>query len=250
MKPATRAEAPPPGSCSPAATAPHREATTPAPGGATCTPASLRERITEHGPGALSDLELMALIVGRGAAGRGTVAALSRLAERAELAGLQLLDCRCLMESAGLTVTQAAVLSAAFEMGRRLCRPEVGPGALCQASDVHRVVRDLELARREHFVAFYLDTRNRILARETISVGSLSASIVHPREVFAPAIERRAASVILAHNHPSGDPEPSGDDVALTRRLVQAGLIIGIEVLDHLVIGHGHYVSLKTRGLL
>jgi DNA repair protein RadC len=198
----------------------------------------------------LSDLELLALIVGRGTAGERTWRTLRRLSERAGLAELSLLDCRRFVENAGMTATQAAVLSASFELGRRLHGLGLGRRPLTRADDVHQVARDLELARREHFVAFYLDTRNRILARETISVGSLSASIVHPRELFAPAIERRAASIILAHNHPSGDPEPSADDIALTRRLVEAGVIIGIEVLDHLVIGHGVYVSLKTRGLM
>jgi DNA repair protein RadC len=189
-------------------------------------------------------------VVGRGAASDRVWKAVRALAARADLHELAILGCRELATTPGLAVGQAATLAACFELGRRLYRPESGPRALTQAADVHAVARDLELARREHFVAFYLDARNRVLSRETVSVGTLSASIVHPREVFAPAIERRAASVILAHNHPSGDPEPSDDDLALTRRLVQAGVLLGIEILDHLVIGHGGYVSLKSRGLM
>ena len=210
----------------------------------------LGERIGEEGARALSDLELLALVVGRGAPS-GRVWRLVRvLAERADLSELALLECAGWLETPGLRLAEAALLAACFELGRRLYRPDGGVRALFQAADVHAVARDLELARREHFVAFYLDARNRVLARETISVGSLSASNVHPREVFAPALERRAASIIIVHNHPSGDPEPSEDDLALTRRLVEVGLLLGIEVLDHLVIGHGKYVSLKGRGLM
>ncbi len=159
-------------------------------------------------------------------------------------------DCAGLLATPGVKPAEAAVLSACFELGRRLYRPEGGQRTLSQAQDVHAVARDLELVRQEHFVAFYLDARNRVLARETISVGSLSASIVHPREVFGPAIDRRAASLIVVHNHPSGDPEPSTDDLALTRRLVEAGDLLGIAVLDHLIIGRGTYVSLKSRGFM
>jgi DNA repair protein RadC len=210
----------------------------------------LRERIADEGPRELSDLELLALVLGHGSTGQRVWSRVRGLAARADLPELALLDCAGLMETPGIQPAHAAALCASFELGRRLYRPELGLRMLPQASDVHAVARDLELARREHFVAFYLDARNRVLARETVSVGSLSASIVHPREVFAPAIERRAASIVLAHNHPSGDPEPSADDLALTRRLVQAGILLGIDILDHLVIGHGAYVSLKSRGFM
>jgi len=103
---------------------------------------------------------------------------------------------------------------------------------------------------REHFKVAYLTVRRAVLRVDTISVGSLTASLVHPREVFRPAIAIAAAGVILAHNHPSGDPEPSADDIALTRRLASAGALLGIEVLDHLVIGFDRFVSLKDRGVL
>jgi DNA repair protein RadC len=219
-------------------------------GSSTRAATALRQRIADEGPRALSDLELLALVVGHGSTGERVWRTVRALAARADLPELALLDCEGLAETPGIKPAHAALVCASFELGRRLYRPEAGPRALSQASDVHVVARDLELARREHFVAFYLDARNRVLIRETISVGSLCASIVHPREVFAPAIERRAASIILAHNHPSGDPEPSADDLALTRRLVQAGVLLGIEILDHLVIGHGIYVSLKSRGLM
>ncbi len=211
---------------------------------------TLGDRLAREGATALSDLELLALLVGHGAPGARVWKLVRALAARADLSELALLDHSGLLETPGVRPAEAAVVNACFELARRLYRPDQGPPTLSQASDVHAVARDLELARREYFIAFYLDARNRVLARDTISVGSLNASIVHPREVFAPALERRAASIIIVHNHPSGDPEPSDDDLLLTRRLVEAGVLLGVEVLDHLVIGHGAYVSLKSRGLM
>jgi len=204
--------------------------------------------VDDGAPATLSDLELLAILLGRGRAGPRHVRMARRLLAETSVGELAALD----RDRVQLAVppSSAAFLAASLEFGRRVFAGAAGPHILVQAADVHAVSRDLELARREHFVAFLLDARNRVLARETISVGTLSASLVHPREVFAPAIERRAAALIVVHNHPSGDPEPSADDLALTRRLVQAGILIGIEVLDHLVIGHGSYVSLKSRGLM
>ena len=112
---------------------------------------------------------------------------------------------------------------------------------------MHPLVRDLD---REHFYCIHLNTRHVVLEIDLVSVGSLNASIVHPREVFRRAIERSAASIILAHNHPSGDPNPSEDDQEITRRLVKAGEILGIEVLDHLVLANGHFVSFRELGIL
>lgn len=103
---------------------------------------------------------------------------------------------------------------------------------------------------KEHFLAILLDARNRIVGIETVSVGSLSASIVHPREVFKPALSASAAGIVVGHNHPSGDPEPSPEDMTITRRLVDAGMLLGIELLDHIVFTQGAHVSLKARGSL
>ncbi len=105
-------------------------------------------------------------------------------------------------------------------------------------------MQDLE---REHFQALYLDSRRRLIRSETISVGTLDASLVHPREVFRPAIRHSAAAVLVAHNHPSGDPEPSAEDMALTSRLDRAGRLLGLPLIDHLVLGKGEWVSLRER---
>jgi DNA repair protein RadC len=109
---------------------------------------------------------------------------------------------------------------------------------------------ELRYLQKEHFVCLFLNTKNQVIARETLSIGSLNASIVHPREVFREAIRRSSASLVCVHNHPSGDPTPSPEDVQITRRLADAGKLIGIDVLDHVIIGDCQYVSLKEQGLI
>jgi DNA repair protein RadC len=117
-------------------------------------------------------------------------------------------------------------------------------------SDVANAVAKIRKSRKENFVILCLNARNQVIRKETISIGSLNASIVHPREVFQPAIRESAASIVLAHNHPSGDTNPSDDDIELTRRLVRAGEILGIEVLDHVIVSEKKHLSMKEKGLL
>ncbi|CAM4343870.1 DNA repair protein RadC [Paenibacillus endophyticus] len=122
---------------------------------------------------------------------------------------------------------------------------------ISKPADVYKLVEpEFRYLKKEHFVCLFLNSKNLVIARENVSIGSLNASIVHPREVFRPAIKRSSASIICIHNHPSGIPEPSPEDVEVTRRLVEVGTIIGIDVLDHIIIGHSQYVSLKERGLM
>jgi DNA repair protein RadC len=136
------------------------------------------------------------------------------------------------------------------ELRRRRYRGKLPPEVSSPQQAVVVLRPRIEDWSREHFLAVLLDARNRIVGIETVSVGSLSASIVHPREVFKPAILASAAGILLAHNHPSGDPEPSPEDLAITRRLVDAGALLGIEVVDHLVVTMKNFVSLKERGSL
>jgi DNA repair protein RadC len=124
------------------------------------------------------------------------------------------------------------------------------PKVIRGPDDVFGLVRKLQTEQREHFVCILLNARHEVLCRETISIGSLNASIVHPREVFKPAVMQSAASIVLVHNHPSGDPEPSGEDIAITKRLVQVGDILGIGVLDHVIVASRGVVSLRSRQLL
>jgi len=117
--------------------------------------------------------------------------------------------------------------------------------------DVYKLVEpEVRYLKKEHFICLFLNSKNGLIAKEIVSIGCLNASIVHPREVFRPAIKRSSASIICVHNHPSGIPDPSPEDVEITKRLMDAGAIIGIDVLDHIIIGHYQYVSLKERGLM
>jgi DNA repair protein RadC len=142
-------------------------------------------------------------------------------------------------------------LAAALELARRLDLADGGQAALVQGpADVFEITADLRRLRREHFIGLYLNTRNRLLIRETISIGSLNASIVHPREVFEPALRQGAASLIVVHNHPSGETDPSEDDLAITRRLSEAGEILGVPLLDHVIVGGNGYTSLKENQAL
>jgi DNA repair protein RadC len=173
---------------------------------------------------------------------------------------------RCIMESYSLAELpslspdklesivggpKAQQLLCTFELARRAFQKGLGiQPAISSPADTLPFLTAIKDQQKEHFVCLYLNARNQLICQEVISIGSLSASIVHPREVFAVAISRSCASVLLAHNHPSADVTPSKDDIELTRRLVKAGEILGIEVIDHIIIGRDDYLSMKERGLL
>lgn len=208
-----------------------------------------RERLRDLGAAALADAELYALVLGSGTAGRSAVRTGRALARRppAELAEWPLARW---LHVAGIGPARAAALCASFELGRRAAERPAAAAAIRGPDDVLVHVRDLARARREHFVVLLLNARHEMQRREVVSIGSLNASIVHPREVFLPAILHSAASVVLVHNHPSGDPEPSEEDLSITRRLVEVGDLIGIGVLDHVVIAARGLVSFRARQLL
>jgi DNA repair protein RadC len=210
-----------------------------------------REVILEKGPEPLSDRELLAAVLGTGCAGtpvedlagmlirEGSLEALARLAPR-ELARLR-----------GVGVARACQLLAAFEIGRRAFgRLGLVERPIRTPQDLLPLVQHLAHSRKEHFVTLLLNTRHLPIGVELISVGSLAASIVHPREVFRPAILASAASVVLVHNHPSGEATPSEDDLEITQRLVRVGETMGIEVLDHVILGAGAPFSFREAGLL
>ncbi|MEK6536873.1 MAG: DNA repair protein RadC [Actinomycetota bacterium] len=149
-----------------------------------------------------------------------------------------------------LPAPEAERLAASIELARRLLWPDDGLGPIRSPRDACRAAASIRSAAREHFLALYLNARNVIIHEETVSIGSLNASIVHPREVFRPAITRSAAAVILVHNHPSGDVTPSQEDLNLTARLVEAGRLLGIEVLDHLIIAENRYLSFRSESYI
>jgi len=206
-----------------------------------------REKLSSQGVKCLRDDQLVALLLRSGGRGKGVQQlardicdqGLTRLAEW-NLDKIQALP--------GLGPAKAASLLAALELGRRcfgLSRPQVST-----PEEAYLQFQDLSLARKETFKALYLDGRRRLLHSEVVSIGTLTATLVHPREVFAPAISCGAASLVVAHNHPSGDPTPSHEDRLLTQRLSEAGRLLGLQLDDHLVIGRSGYVSLRQLGIL
>lgn len=209
-----------------------------------------RERLLELGAGILTDAELIAVLLGTGTAGTSALVAAGRVTAAVNVRRLHHAAPEDLVSIRGVGRARAAQLLAAAELGRRLW-PDGDTTPLIRGPEsVFELTRDIRVMNREHFVGFYLNSRNQVLRRDIISIGSLNASIVHPREVFLPAVAMSAASVVLAHNHPSGDPTPSEEDLAITRRLLEAGRIMGIDVLDHVVVSRECYASFKERKLL
>ncbi len=212
-----------------------------------------RERLQKFGVAALSAQEILALILGRGVAGESVMVTAQRLLSQfGNLKGIASASVEELAQIKGIGVAKASQIKAAFELANRLeGYSEAGEKPVVKTpEDVAGLVKSrLKGKKKEHFLALLLDTRNQLIKVAEISVGSLDTSIVHPREVFKEAISASAASVIFVHNHPSGDPEASEDDIKLTKRLAQTGEIVGIDVLDHIIICDKEHLSLKREGL-
>lgn len=156
-----------------------------------------------------------------------------------------------LLEITGIGKTKARQVIATIQLSRLLALPSPTTQIIKSPQDVHQFIEaELRYEKQEHFICILLNTKNGIISKETISIGTLNSSLVHPREVFRPAIKRAAASIICVHNHPSGNPDPSPEDISTTKRLIEAGKTIGIDVLDHIIIGGNSYVSLKERELI
>ena len=212
-----------------------------------------RERLRARGAEALSAAELIALLLRTGARGRDAVDVARTLLARC--GGLDRLECAPPCELAtvpGVGAAKAASLAAAFELGRRCATSHLPEGAALRSPEdvFRRFALRLRRLAQERFLVVLLDGRHRVVGEEVISQGTLTASLVHPREVFRPALRASAAALILVHNHPSGDPTPSAEDRAVTSRLAEAGEILGIRVLDHVVVAERGYVSLREEGSL
>ena len=192
-----------------------------------------REKLERYGVAKLQDHELLALLLGSGTRGVNVLTLAKRILKRVRMIGVDKVTRKDLLAERGLGRVKSAQVIALLELARRLTldAPEIlGP------KDVWVLCSDIRVAKKEHFVAFYLDTQGRVIERQIISIGTLNSSLVHPREVFEPAVALHAASIIVAHNHPSGSLEPSQEDRDVTRRLTQAGTILGIPLLDHVVV--------------
>ncbi len=212
-----------------------------------------REKLKALGADALSNAELLAILLRSGNKNESAVQLATKIISRGGgLRNLPQLSLEDLQENKGIGPDKAVMIKAALEMGSRLATtPREENSSITtprQAADLF--MEELRYKKKEYFKILLLNTKNHVISREEISVGSLSASIVHPREIFTLPLRKSAASIILFHNHPSGDPAPSQEDLEVTRRLVDAGNILGIAVRDHIIIGDGCFFSFREKGLL
>ncbi len=210
-----------------------------------------RERMLNEGPEALSNQELLAILLRTGTKKESVLHLANRIVQHFE--GLRMLKNATigeLKEINGIGDVKAVELIAAIELGRRISRLQFDERYAIRSPEdgANYLMDELRFLEQEHFVCLYLNTKNQVIHKKTIFIGSLNSSIVHPREVFKEGIRRSAASLICFHNHPSGDPSPSSEDIDVTKRLVECGKILGIEMLDHIIIGDRKYVSLKEKG--
>lgn len=212
-----------------------------------------RERLARYGADALSNAELLAVILRTGTKKENVITMCNKLIkETGGLNGLLNMNLDEFMELHGIGKAKATQLVAISELSKRFKSYKTGDDYKItqpkEAADY--VMEDMKSLNVEHLKVIMLNTKNIVMAVSDVSVGSLNSSIVHPREVFCQAIKKRSASIIICHNHPSGDPTPSNEDLNITKRLKECGKIIGIELLDHLIIGNGVYISLKEKGIL
>lgn len=211
-----------------------------------------RERLARLGPQALSNAELLAILLRTGVVGESAVQVGQRLLQTfGGISGIHRVDFEEVRAQHGIGTAKAAQIKAAIELGRRLTleAPEERPAIHSPADAAMLVQYEMSALEQEVLKVILLDSRNRVLDIAELYRGSLNSSQVRVGELFRPAIRRNSAAIIIVHNHPSGDPAPSPDDVAITRAIVQAGKLLDIDVLDHLVIGKGRFVSMKERGL-
>ncbi len=210
-----------------------------------------RERLMELGAGALSDAELLAILLRTGTKDESVLSLAQRLLRRYSLGELARASVAELKKVRGISDAKACEIAACFELARRLEAGRERRRFVRSSDDAYRVMYPhLAQKRVEVFACIYLNSKNRVLRVAELSVGGMEASVVQPREVYRLALEEGATRVIVGHNHPSGDPEPSQDDLRITAALSAAGDLLGIELLDHLIVGDGCYVSLRDRGRL
>ncbi len=212
-----------------------------------------REKLKNLGADVLSNAELLAILIRVGNRYESAIQVATRILARGgglrSLPGLSLEE---LQENKGIGPDKAVMIKAALELGSRLATtpPERGGSITTPRQTADLFMEDLRYKKKEYFKVLLLNTKNHVISKEEISVGSLSASIAHPREIFNIPLRKSAASIILIHNHPSGDPSPSQEDLDVTRRLVDAGNILGVIVRDHIIIGDGCFFSFREKGLL
>ncbi|MDD2401349.1 MAG: DNA repair protein RadC [Clostridia bacterium] len=209
-----------------------------------------REKLISHGADTLADHELLAILLRTGTKEKSALDLAQDILLSGGLTYLTQVSTEELSNIKGIGLAKAAQVKAALELGRRLARQRMGfkPSIHDPSDAASLLMGEMSYLDREHFKVINLNTKNQVIMIDEVSVGSLNASLVHPREVFKLPIKRSAASLILAHNHPSGDTRPSKEDVAITERLCEAGNILGVKILDHIILGQNSYLSMKEKG--
>ncbi|HXH60634.1 MAG TPA: DNA repair protein RadC [Fimbriimonadaceae bacterium] len=210
------------------------------------------ERIQQNGLRSASNADLLSVVLARDARDVESCAAdAHRLAKKFQGARLLDIGSADLKDAAGLESFESLQRTAAMELGRRAAEAGKGETTLLNDSDaVYAHFARLESEKQEHFCAAYLDSKNGVLSTHTVHIGTVNMSVVGPREVFREAVRENAAALVVAHNHPSGDPSPSPEDIAVTRKLAEVGRLLDIPLLDHIIVGRGTYVSLQREGVL
>ncbi len=210
------------------------------------TPDRPREKLAKYGPGKLRDAELLAMLLGVGIRGANVIELSRQVLRKWEGKDIGAATVAELSEIRGLGHAKACQVVACFELGRRFLAGKQR-AVILTPEDVWKQMADIRESKREHFVVFFLDSRNQEIKREIVSIGTLNESLVHPREVFEQAIKHSAAAVILAHNHPSNDPAPSQADIDITKRLTNAGKLMDIDVIDHVIVTKTAWGSVLPR---
>jgi DNA repair protein RadC len=196
----------------------------------------------------LANHELLAVLLGSGIKGLNVVELSKKIVREIEKTGADKITLEKLLREKGLGKAKSLQVIAALEFGKRMSSGQLPE--ILSAADVWKLCADIHNSKKEHFVVFYLDARNRLIERQIVSVGILNASLVHPREVFEPAVALRAAGIIAVHNHPSGSLDPSEHDSAITKRLAESGKIMGIGLLDHIIVSTAGFMSFKEKNLM
>jgi DNA repair protein RadC len=212
-----------------------------------------RERLIKFGPEVLSNSELLAIILRVGMKSESAIAMANRIISTNE--GLQYLSTATVQELSkikGIGDAKAAQIKAALELGKRLknFRSDMKVKISNPEDIVEIVMEDMRYLKKEHLRTIFLNTKNIVIDVKDLSIGSLNSSIVHPREIFSEAIRKSSSSIVICHNHPSGDPTPSQEDINITKRLYEVGKLVGIDLLDHVIIGDGRYISLKEKSII
>jgi len=210
-----------------------------------------REKLISKGVDNLKDSELLAILLRTGTTGKNVIEIASQILSKYSKKRLLQMTYEDLSKIGGIDSAKATTLLAAFELSKRALEVnDTNLPVINDAKDAIAQLSDMRDLKKEHLVALYLNAKNQLVHKETISMGTLNANLVHPREVFEPALKYSAAQIIVAHNHPSGDPKPSEDDLEVTKRLTEAGKMMGIDVMDHVIVSKNSHFSFKEEKLL